>query len=98
MAKKINKSALVRELYQQNPKIKVKQIIETLGQRKISVKPSLVYFVKSHMRHRKRKEIRRAMAKAGVPNPVDLILKVRTLASESGGISKLKQQVDALAE
>jgi HJR/Mrr/RecB family endonuclease len=98
MAKKINKSALVRELFTQNPKIKVKQIIETLGQRKISVKPSLVYFVKSNMRRKKRKEIRRAMAKAGVPNPVDLILRVRHLASESGGIGKLKQLVDALAE
>jgi len=98
MAKKINKSALVRELFQQNPKIKVKQIIETLGQRKVTVKPSLVYFVKSNMRRKKRKEIRRAMAKAGVPNPVDLILKVRHLASESGGIGKLKQLVDALAE
>lgn len=98
MAKKINKSALVRELFQQNPKIKVKQIIETLGQRKVVVKPSLVYFVKSNMRRKKRKEIRRAMAKAGVPNPVDLILKVRHLASESGGIGKLKQLVDALAE
>jgi HJR/Mrr/RecB family endonuclease len=98
MAKKINKSALVRELFQQNPKIKVKQIIETLGQRKVAVKPSLVYFVKSNMRRKKRKEIRRAMAKAGVPNPVDLILKVRHLASESGGIGKLKQLVDALAE
>ena len=98
MARKINKSALVREILAQNPKTPVKQIVATLGDRKIKVQPSLVYFVKSNLRRRKRKEIRKAMAKAGVPNAVDLILKVRTVAGEAGGMSKLKQLVDALAE
>jgi hypothetical protein len=43
-------------------------------------------------------QIGKRMTEAGVSNPVDLILKVRSLAEAAGGIRKLKQLVDALAE
>jgi hypothetical protein len=34
----------------------------------------------------------------GVSNPVEVVLKVKALAREIGGIRNLKQLVDALAE
>ena len=94
----INKSALIREILNQNPATPVKDIISTLGAKGHEILPSLVYFIKGKMKRRKRREIGNSMAKAGVANPVDLILKVRSLAGQAGGMTKLKQLVEALAQ
>lgn len=99
---KINKSAKIREIHAQNPKAKTKEIVEILGQKGLSVHPNLVYLVLSKMRGRKRRQKRlqaiENSRKAGVTNPVELILRVRSVAMEAGGIRKLKALVDALAE
>ena len=64
--------------------------------------PSLIYFVKSKASQKKRKA-RRALAEetsrqAGANNPVELVIRVKDLAREVGGMKYLKQLVDLLAE
>jgi hypothetical protein len=66
------------------------------------VQPSLVYFIRGRQRHLDRK-LRREKAtdsaeRAGLANPIDLVLKTKALAREAGGIAHLKQLVDVLAE
>jgi hypothetical protein len=94
----INKSEAIREVLAQDPKTPAKEIIAILAARGIRVQPSRVYFIKGKMKRARRKQIGRNMAQAGVANPVDLILKVRRLGEQSGGMSKLKKLLDALAE
>lgn len=97
-----NKSAAVREILAKNPKTPVKDIVASMEQQGMKISHNLVYLIKSKMKHRKRREKRQRVAeatqKAGISNPVDLILKVRTLANQAGGISHLKKLVDVLAE
>jgi hypothetical protein len=95
---KPNKSSAIREILTQNPHTPVNEIIKALGTKGMKVQPSLIYFVKGKMKRRKRRQIGQRMEKAGFASPVDLILKVRKLAGEAGGMTKLKQLVDALAE
>ena len=94
----VNKSQAIRDVLSQNPKMSSKEIVSTLAGQGLKVLPSLVYFVKGQMRRKRRKQIGNRMTEAGVSNPVDLILKVRSLAEQAGGMRKLKQLVDALAE
>jgi len=105
MAKKsedgINKSAEIRGLLKANPKAKSKDIVNELAARGINVTSTLVYMVKTHEK-KKRKAQKRQMAVGkvdkSVANPVDLVIRVKKLAAEAGGINRLKQLVDALAE
>ena len=64
--------------------------------------PNLVYALKTKARARHRKQKRQqavqAGRNAGMANPVALVLRVRQLAVEAGGIKHLKQLVDVLAE
>jgi hypothetical protein len=94
----VNKSAAIREVLSQNPHSPTQEVVATLSGKGIKVLPSLVYFIKGKLKQKQRKAIGKRMAKAGVANPVDLILRVRSLASEAGGMGKLKQLVDALSE
>ena len=95
----VNKSAAIRELYTQNPNAPVKEVIATLGERGIKVKPTLVYYIKNRMRQARRKQMRQKVTRAtGLANPVDLIVKIKSLAKDAGGLAKLKQLVDVLAE
>ncbi|MFL5339216.1 MAG: hypothetical protein ACJ8F7_03530 [Gemmataceae bacterium] len=100
--KRINKSEAIRELLAQNPKAGSKEIVTQLSQRGIKVAPTLVYYIKSKQNHAARKAKRqRAVDKSGWTgpgNPVDLIVKVKALANEAGGIHTLKRLVDVLAE
>jgi hypothetical protein len=93
----VNKSALIREILTGNPGTPVKEVVATLAGKGHPVQPSLVYFIKGKMKRQKRREIGKRMASAGVANPVDLIIRVRNLAGEAGGMTKLKQLVDALS-
>jgi hypothetical protein len=97
----VNKSAEIRALLEANPKLKTEEIVKTLADRGIQVSGNLVYLVRAKMRSRRRK-MKRAAAfdagvRAGMRDPVQLILKVRALGNEAGGLLKLKQLVDALA-
>ena len=100
--KSTTKADAIRELLGQNPKMPVKDIIAALGARGIDVKSNLVYLLRSKMRSKSRKLKRRQAVQAGrdagMANPVALVLKVRQLAFEAGGIKHLKQLVDVLSE
>jgi len=95
-----NKSEAIREVLRGNPKATVSEVRQTLEQKGTAVSSNLVYLVRSKMMAKNRKE-RRAEAvesgrKAGLSNPVELVLQVRSLAKQAGGYSNLKQLVEAL--
>ena len=96
------KSAAIREILTQNPNTPVSEIVSTLAGRGINVTSNLVYALKTKARARRRKQRRQeavqAGQNAGMANPVSLVLKVRQLAREAGGIKHLKKLVDVLAE
>src|SRR5690242_1154072 len=98
----VNKSDAVREHLAQYPKAKSSEIVAALAERGIKVAPSLIYFVKSKQRHAKRKAKRAAgvesSRRSGAADPVEVVLRVKDLAKELGGIKNLKQLVDLLAE
>jgi hypothetical protein len=97
-----HKSAAIREQLAQNPNMPVSEIVSTLAGRGINVTSNLVYALKTKARARRRKQRRQeavqAGQNAGMANPVSLVLKVRQLAGEAGGIKHLKKLVDVLAE
>jgi hypothetical protein len=97
-----HKSAAIRELLSQNPDMPVSEIVSTLAGRGINVTSNLVYALKTRARVRRRKQKRQqavqAGRNAGMVDPVALVLKVRQLAGEAGGLKHLKQLVDVLAE
>jgi len=100
MAKRgVNMSAAIRDMISQNPQAKASEIISLLADKGIKVRPHLVYLVKGKMKRiKRRKKRQRVMATTGNGNLVELILKVKELARDAGGIGSLKQLVDALAE
>jgi hypothetical protein len=97
-----SKSDAIRELLAQNPKMKVKDVVATLAANGTKVTANLVYYTKKKLKLERRKEARARAAElsrsAGVSDPVQLIMKVKSLAGEAGGYRHLKQLVDALAE
>jgi hypothetical protein len=97
-----SKSAAIRALLTENPKIRVKDIVAALADRGMKVNPNLVYFVKgrmkTHLRRQQRREAAPVGQRPGEVNPVALVRKVKALAAEVGGLKNLKQLVDLLAE
>ena len=97
-----NRSEAIREAIAQNPTAGSKEIIAALAARGIKVAPTLVYYVRSKQNHASRREKRARVAessrKTTSDNPVELVLRVKDLAREVGGIKNLKQLVDVLAE
>jgi hypothetical protein len=85
-----------------NPKAKVKDIVDAMAKKGLKVSPNLVYFLKAKGRAKKRRMKRRkavaASRAAGHSNPVELIVDVRHLAVKAGGMRRLKELVDILAE
>jgi hypothetical protein len=98
----VNKSQAIRDLVSQNPKMKIKEVVSTLAGQGIKVSDTYVYMVRSKTRRKKRKEKRqKAIAAgngAGVMDPVQLVVRLKELASQAGGIRHLKKLVDILAE
>lgn len=98
----VNKSAAIREVIAQHPNGTSKEVVSLLSQRGIKVRPTLVYYIKSKERQLKRRQKRQHVAETsrntGAVNPVELVLKVKELSRQAGGIGCLKQLVDALAE
>ncbi len=98
----VNRSQAIRDMIAQHPKAQSKDIVSLLAGNGIQVRPTLVYYIKAKLKRQRRKQRRQRMVaatqKTGKANPVELILKVKTIASDAGGIHNLKQLVDALAE
>jgi hypothetical protein len=97
-----NRSQAVREALVQNPKAGSKEIIALLGTKGIKVSPTLVYYVKSKQnqarRRARRAEVAETSRRTATTNPVELVMRVKQLAAEVGGIRNLKTLVDLLAE
>ena len=98
MAKKLNKSAAIREFLTEMPKATNREVIEALTQKGIKVSYNQVYIVRMKGKKAKRKAALRATRAAGMSNPVEAVRKVRALAAEVGGMNNLKQLVELLAE
>ena len=98
----INKSQAIRDFLAGNPQAGTKDIVAGLAEKGVKVAPTLVYFIKSKQRQAKRRAKRDRMAEssrqAGSKNPVEVVLRVKDLAREVGGIKNLKMLVDLLAE
>jgi hypothetical protein len=99
---KVNKSQAIRDYYSTNPRADSKTVVSGLAERGVKVSPTMVYYIKSKMGQAKRKARREKMAessrKSGAANPVEIVLRVKDLAREVGGVKNLKQLVDLLAE
>jgi hypothetical protein len=98
----VTKSQAIRDILEKNPKMPNKEIVSTLAQQGIKVSDTYVYMVKGKAHAKKQKAKRQkaieASNESGVVNPVKLIVGVRQLAASAGGIRKLKELVDILAE
>ena len=98
----VNKSQAIRDMLKAYPKAKSKEIVGLLDKKGIRVKPTLVYFIKSSQKAKKRRakyeRVTAASRRTGSSDPVDLVIKVKSLANDAGGIRSLKELVDALAD
>ena len=99
---KVNKSQAIRDILATNPHAASKDIIAQLAEQGIRVSAAMVYYIKSKSRQAKRRAKREKVAASSrgmiAKNPVEIVLRVKDLAREVGGISHLKQLVDLLAE
>ena len=94
-----SKSAAIREMLARNPKTPAKEIVSAMAAKGMSVSPNLVYLIKAKGGAARRKLRRQAAARVtGQANPVELVRKVKALAGEADGMSKLKDLVVVLAE
>ena len=99
----INRSAAIRELYRENPAMKVKEVIAALGTKGITVSDNLIYLVKGKLKGEKkhRRDVHRNAVNVATSSnkgdAVKTILKVKALASDVGGLDTLKALVDALS-
>jgi hypothetical protein len=100
--KRVNKSDALREMLAQHPDAPSKEIVSLLGEKGIKVQPSLVYYIRSKQRQQgrreKRERVQATSERTGNSNPVELVLQVKRLARDAGGIKNLQLLVDALAE
>ena len=98
----INKSQAVRDFLAGNPGADTKAVVAGLAGKGVKVAPTLVYFIKSKQRQARRRAKRDRVAassrQTGSKNPVEVVLRVKDLAREVGGIKNLKMLVDLLAE
>lgn len=101
---KVNKSQAIRDILNQKPEASAREVIDLLAQQQIAVKSGLVYMIKGRLAqvksHTKRRAERIASAgrKTGSADPVALVLKVKSLAKEAGGMHALHALVGALCE
>ncbi len=99
---KVNKSQAIRDLFAEDPKMDSKTVVGRLAERGVKVSPTMVYYVRSKLKQAKRKAKRDRVAASShltsAADPVALVVRVKNLAREVGGIHQLKQLVDVLAE
>lgn len=98
----VNKSQAIREFLAENPKADTKSVVAGLAEKGVKVAATLVYFIKSKQNQAKRRAKRERVAESSRQitsrNPVELVLRVKELAREVGGIKTLKTLVDVLAD
>jgi hypothetical protein len=98
----VNKSESIREALKLHPDYNPREIVAFLSDTGVKVAPTLVYYIKNRAKHAKRKQKRARVAagaaKTSHTNPVELVLQVKDIAREVGGIGNLKMLVDLLAE
>lgn len=98
----VNKSQAIRDFLVGNPSADTKAVVAGLAEKGLKVAPTLVYFIKSKQRQATRRAKRDRAAESsrqsGSKNPVEVVLRVKDLAREVGGIKNLKTLVDLLAE
>lgn len=100
----VNKSQAIRDLLKTNPKITSKDAVATLKDKGIEVSDQLFYFVKGKLHGRKGRRRKAQAAVANVANntggskqdALAIILKIKSLADEVGGMRRLKALIDAL--
>ena len=99
---KVNKSQAIRDLFAEAPTADSKTVIARLAEQGVKVSPTMVYYVRSKLRQAKRRAKRERVAvssrQTAAANPVEVVLRVKDLAREVGGIRNLKQLVDLLAD
>jgi hypothetical protein len=98
----VNKSQAIRDLFAETPKADSKTVIARLAERGVKVSPTMVYYVRSKLgqaeRRAKRDRVAASSRQTTSNDPVELVIRVKALAREVGGIANLKQLVDLLAE
>jgi hypothetical protein len=101
-AQPVNKSQAIRDLFAENPKMDTRAVITRLAEKGVKVTPTMVYYIRSKQRlarrQAKRARVEESSRSSGVANPVELVLRVKDMAREVGGMRNLKQLVDLLAE
>jgi hypothetical protein len=101
MAKKdgVNKSQLIREIFEKNPKAKGKEVQQELAEKGVKVTSTLIYLVKGKLRRARRRQNRQHVAQVtGNANAIDVIRKIKAVANDVGGIQKLKQLIELLSD
>src|SRR5205823_3515506 len=96
-----NKSQAIRDLLTAKPDMMVKEVLAALADKGLKVRDNLVYFIKGKMKakkQRRKRVVRAARAATTNGDPVTLVREIKALAGRSGGIDKLKELVEALAE
>jgi hypothetical protein len=99
--KKTNRSQAIRDLLTAKPELTVKEVLTALADKGHKVTANLVYFIKGKMKaktQRRKRVVRAARASTANGDPVALIRDVKALAGRTGGIGKLKELVEALAQ
>ena len=100
--KPANRSEAVREALAQNPKAGSKEVITLLAAKGVKVSPTLVYYVRSKQnqsrRRARRAEVAAESRRTATTDPVELVMRVKQLAGEVGGIRNLKLLVDLMAD
>ena len=94
---KVNKSQVIREILAADPKADYKTVVERAAEKGAKVSQTMVYYVRSKLGQAARKA-KRAQSAANTRSPVELVGRVKKLASEVGGMKQLKQLVDLLAD
>lgn len=98
----VNKSQAIRDLLAENPRIAAKDAVAALNEKGIKVASGLFYLVKGKMlgrrgrRRKLRKQIAGVAATTGNSDALTTIRKIKSLAAEVGGMSKLKALVEVL--
>lgn len=100
--KKTNKSQEIRDMLKLKPNATVREVVQALAQKQVTVQPSQVYMVKGRLKqmkvHRNRRKTRMARAgqKTGSTDPIALILRVKELVRDAGGLENLKTLISVL--
>ena len=105
-AAEVNRSQAIRDLLKEKPDIKANDAVTALAEKGITIKTSLFYIVKGKVagsKKRRRKNTKAAVkivaaSTSGNGDALGVILKIKKLAAELGGIGALKSLVDVLSE